>query len=154
MFSINDRVDVKGREMPVYGKITEILDKKAIVHFRIPRDPKNDICALCDWPGFLQICGNTGEVVCMRSGCGHGHGFEERDEIISLDKLINISTQRKKEEINKLLSNLRYKMYEIEIMLKSDKLTDFNQKAMIKEYEEFQNRIMNFFSIQDKDGAS
>ncbi len=110
MFNIGDTVDVKDRkDLSDYGKITQLLpDEKAVVHFRLRcKEKERNCCDKCRFPGLLSICGNTGEVVCMRSGCGHGHGFEERDEIIPVAKLINISEKRRDEEREKLLGKLK-----------------------------------------------
>ncbi len=112
MLNISDVVDVVGRNLTHYGRLDEILpNKEARVHFDTPRQPrKRGFCDECQMPGMLSIDGSTGEIVCMRTGCGHEHGFEGRDEIIPIGQLINISEQllgekkaKFKQEIVKLL---------------------------------------------------
>ena len=110
-FHVSDVVDVTERDLVVYGVISELLpDNKVTVHFKEPRYPKKcGICDACHWPGYLSMNAGTGEMVCMRSGCGHEHGFEERDEIISISKLRNISEERgeeKKKDFSVRLSTL------------------------------------------------
>ncbi len=108
MFKVGDIIDVKNRrDLIAYGNIKKFIDedgtKKAVIHFRLPREPKEfNVCDECDWPGFISVSGNTGERVCMKTGCGHGHGFEEREEIIAVDKLINISSKRKKKKLKEM----------------------------------------------------
>ena len=113
MFAIGDYVDVNDRKrtkFSVYGKITEINGDTAVVYFRIPRDPKKGTCEGCRWPGLLSMNGSTGEIECMRSGCGHSHGWEKRYEIIPLLKLINITEKRKIEKKKKTESDFRYNL--------------------------------------------
>jgi len=50
-------------------------DETADVKFNIPVTP--DKCARCGWPGLLSMNMTFGEVECMRSGCGHLHGFHD-----------------------------------------------------------------------------
>lgn len=108
MFKIGDIIDVKNRrDLTAYGEIKKFIDedgtKKAVIHFRLPREPKEfNMCEECGWPGFISVDGGTGERVCMKTGCGHGHGFEEREEIIALDKLVNISSKRKKKKLKEM----------------------------------------------------
>lgn len=104
MFKIGDIVDVKNRrDLTAYGRIRKFIDedgtKKAVIHFRLPREPKEfNTCDSCGLSFHISIDGSTGERVCMATGCGHGYGFEEREEIIALDKLENISLKRKKKK--------------------------------------------------------
>lgn len=114
VFEVNDYVDIARRtDLTAYGKITAINGENATVFFKLPRRSENptkgtwDTCEDCGWPGFLSVSGNTGELVCMKSGCGHGYGFEKRTEIIPLMKLINISTQYRNKEKRGLLSNMQ-----------------------------------------------
>jgi len=88
------------RDLTTYGTVSELRpDGRAVVHFRIPRQPKErGVCDYCRFPGLLSMNGATGEIVCMRSGCGHEHGFEERDEVILFDQLVNITTKRREEK--------------------------------------------------------
>jgi len=107
-FKIGTIVDVEGRDdLRAYGKITDIKDGAATVHFRQRRTEKRrGMCDSCNWPGFLSVSGNTGEIVCMRSGCGHGHGFYESDEIIPIAKLVNISAKQAAEKRKGMLERL------------------------------------------------
>lgn len=85
-------VDVPGRKLTHYGKITELLpNNEARVRMKTTGRPqKQGVCDKCGCPGMLSMNGGTGELVCMSSGCGHGHGFDERDEILSLEILIDV----------------------------------------------------------------
>ena len=62
---------------PVRGVVTSVFASGALasVRFRIPARPM--VCAECGSHAHLSVNGATGEIVCMRSHCGHGHGFEE-----------------------------------------------------------------------------
>ena len=109
MFNVKDLVGVPSRrDLTNYGTIEELRpDNKALVHFRTPRQPEErGCCDHCHWPGMLSQNGGTGEVVCMRSGCGHDHGFDERDEVLSLDLLVNITTKRQEEKKGKFRERL------------------------------------------------
>lgn len=108
MFNLKDLVDVPSRhDLTNYGVITELRPGKAVVHFRTPLEPKKrNVCDSCGWPGLLSVNGHTGEVVCMRSGCGHDHGFGERDEVLSLELLVNITTKRREEKKAKFRERL------------------------------------------------
>jgi len=108
MFKAGDVVDIKGRKLDYYGKILEIKDDKAVVHLKFVRHPEgrqNGICEHCGGPGFnFSMNAGSGEIKCM--DCDHEYGFEERDEVISLDKLTNITEKRnegKKQERKKAL---------------------------------------------------
>src|SRR3989344_3463049 len=107
-FKIGTIVDVQGRDdLRAYGKITVIKNGRATVHFQQPRTEKErHICDSCGWPGLLSINGGTGEIECMRSGCGHGHGFRESEEIIPIAQLINISAKRATEKRGGFLKEL------------------------------------------------
>ena len=96
MLKIGDMVDVADRQLTHYGRLDEILpNQEARVHLKKAREPKErNVCDACKFPGMLSVNGGTGEIVCMRSGCGHEYGFEERDEIIPIGQLINVSGQR------------------------------------------------------------
>ena len=111
MFNVKDLVDVPGRELTNYGRIRELRSGgRALVRFREPRQPKRgDCCDSCHFPGMLSQEVGTGEISCMRSGCGYQHGFDERNEMIALDLLVNITTKRrdeKKAEFRKRLAVL------------------------------------------------
>ena len=100
MFNVKDIVHVPSRRaLTLYGSITELHpDSKAIIIFWIPREPKErNACDECG-SATLSVNGSTGEIVCMRSGCGHEHGFKSREEVISLDLLVNITTKRQEEK--------------------------------------------------------
>lgn len=110
-FKAGDLVDVIGRRLTHYGKIIEITDDKAVVHIKATREPKRENCCDdCGWPGFLSMYGNTGEIVCMKSDCGYNHGLEERDEIIPLEKLINITVKRQIEKKEEFLREIHSKL--------------------------------------------
>ncbi|KKU50743.1 MAG: hypothetical protein A2633_01920 [Candidatus Sungbacteria bacterium RIFCSPHIGHO2_01_FULL_47_32] len=108
VFKVDDLVDVKDRnDLTHYGKIKKVMNDNALVHFKLTREPKQyNVCDSCGWPGFLSESGNTGEIECMKSGCGHGHGFEEREELISLEKLINMTALKEKEKMNVILKDI------------------------------------------------
>jgi hypothetical protein len=107
LFKVGDLVDVKNRgDLTHYGRVKALHDNKALVHFRMPRQPKNGCCDRCHSPGLLSEDFGTGEIVCMRSGCGHSHGFNQRDEKISLNLLVNITTKRHSEDKSKFRTRL------------------------------------------------
>src|SRR3989338_4399529 len=105
-FKIGTIVDVQGRDdLRAYGEITDIKNDRATVHFRQwLTEKRRGMCDSCNWPGFLSVNVGTGEIVCMRSGCGHGH--YESDEIIPIAKLVNISAKRATEERKGMLERL------------------------------------------------
>lgn len=126
-FKKNDVVYVEsGEPRGVLGKIEEVFEEenKAVVNFLIPRHPKNKIknilthlpdIEICDECGYatLTVTGERGnynygdeEIVCFRCGCGHGHGFEEKKIIVSLDRLCNITARRKNKERAKIMMTL------------------------------------------------
>jgi hypothetical protein len=106
-FNVNDLVDVRGRRLTNYGIVREVhANGKALVHFRTPRQPYEGRCEYCGFSGMLSNNGATGEVVCLRSGCGGEHGFDERDETIPLDLLINISAKQQEEKKAKFRDRL------------------------------------------------
>ncbi len=111
MFNKGDLVDVKERKLRAYGEVIETQGDEAVVHFCEPRHP--DKCAGCGFSHGLSMNGGTGEIVCMISGCGYEHGFEERDEIIKLEKLINITAQRKAKEKKEFLSKKKSQIHAI-----------------------------------------
>ncbi|MBI2030734.1 hypothetical protein HYT05_03860 [Candidatus Kaiserbacteria bacterium] len=118
-FAIGDIVDVTNRQLVAFGEIVALTETgevtgvegtEARVHFKDPRRPK--VCEACGWPFSLSQNMGTGEIECMRSGCGHGHGFEERDEVIPVYRLVNISAKKRAEkqaafkgEVERLLAN-------------------------------------------------
>lgn len=144
MFAIHDLVDVKDREqLPVYGKIVELQGEKAVVNFKIPRQPKT--CSGCGWPFNLSINGNTGEIECMRSGCGHRHGFEDRTEIIPLSQLINISAQRSAEKKRKMVEDLKGTILKIRSELavaeKEKLFTNDEKTKLLKALDVLEGRV-------------
>lgn len=112
MFNLNDLVNVPGRpDLTNYGTIMELRpDGKALVRFRTPRKPMEyGTCDDCGLPGMLSQNSSTGEIVCMSFGCGHEHGFVERDEELPLGTLVNITAQRRekrKEQFRARLNDL------------------------------------------------
>lgn len=111
MFHVKDLVDVPGRALTNYGRIRELRSGgRALVRFREPRQPEQSgCCDSCHFPGMLSQNAGTGEISCMRSGCGHEHGFDEHDELIAFDLLVNITMKRrdeKKAEFRKRLAVL------------------------------------------------
>ncbi len=109
MFKIGDIVGVVGGGFGVSGKIKELFpNETARVYFEIPnKSQERNICDKCGWPGNLSVNGGTGEIVCQRSGCGHGHGFQKRNKIFPLNQLINISEQRLNEKREDLKREIR-----------------------------------------------
>lgn len=109
-FRLNDLVeDVAGGRSPTNcGRIMELRpNSKALVHFRTPRQPKERrICDKCGLSGGLSRNGGTGEITCMRTGCGHDHGFDEHDEELPLDQLVNITAQSYDRRKNKFREEL------------------------------------------------
>ncbi len=94
-FNSGDLVDVQGRKLVAYGEITKIEGTKAVVHFNDPVLAQS--CARCGFPKLsLHICAD-GQIGCGH--CGHEHGFEDRDEIIEISKLINITEKRAAEKL-------------------------------------------------------
>ncbi len=59
---------------PIRGTLKSIKGEETVVEFRIPVRPF--VCADCGSPAHLSMNGASGTVVCLRSGCGHDHGFE------------------------------------------------------------------------------
>jgi len=100
-------VDVKGRtdltqrwgrdtELRHYGIVVELLEKnRALVRLRFPKNHGGK-CPHCG-STYASVDG-SGEISCSDGlGCGRDFGFDERGEVIPLDKLINISAQRNQE---------------------------------------------------------
>lgn len=103
MFKVGDLVDIRGRKLNYYGKILELRGEEAIVSLKFRREPEGGswgVCKNCGWPGFFSVNGGTGEIVCMKSGCGYEYGFKTTKEIIPISKLINV-TDKKREEAKK-----------------------------------------------------
>jgi hypothetical protein len=106
-----DLVDVRERELTHLGQFVEILpNQEARIHMKTAKEPKER--GVCDQCGSMNLSlnGGTGEITCIRTGCGHDHGFREWDEIIPVVKLINITERRReeakiefREEVKKML---------------------------------------------------
>jgi|SRR3989338_5794282 len=140
MFKAGDLVDINERnDLDFYGKISEIKDDKAVVHLKFVRHPKgreNGTCESCGCPGFFSVNSGTGEIVCMRTGCGHGYGFIERDEIVRLDKLINITEKRNEEKKQKRISEIKSCVNtakrEIEKAMKEGTITENDKDEILR----------------------
>ncbi len=79
-------IEIKpGRSGLGVGIIKKIEGGAALVEFEIPILPQR--CSKCGWPGFLSMHMNTGEVECMKPGCGHGQGFEKVITGVALERL-------------------------------------------------------------------
>jgi|SRR3989344_1710586 len=140
MFKVGDLVDVKRRsDLDYYGKITAINGNEATVKLKFVRHPEGrgrGVCEECGFPGGFSVNGGTGEIVCMRTGCGHEYGFIKRAEIIALDKLINISekmVQEKKEKIVlRISSKLRCAKNNLNKALKDGIISEEEKKDILK----------------------
>lgn len=91
----DDLVQVRGKEtLSYYGRVKEFLSNdRVIVGFKEPHQPQS--CGACGSPFALSVNAGTGEIVCMRSGCGHEHGYRHWDEVVDVsDVLENITNQR------------------------------------------------------------
>ena len=72
-----------------WGKVTDKSFSDWEVTYKIPRKPEEKgVCDKCKCPGRLSKNGGTGEIVCMRSGCGHEHGFNTATIRINEKKLV------------------------------------------------------------------
>ena len=124
MFNVEDVVDVPSRgDLTAYGTIRELLTHgRALVHFVIPRQEKER--NVCDDCGFRTLSRNvgTGEIVCMDSDCGHEHGFDERDEALSFDLLVNITNpeDKKKAEFCEQFTSLVQKGVDKQFLTQDD----------------------------------
>jgi len=127
VFQKRDIVDVKNSKMLAFGKIANIKGDKAVVHFREPRQP--EVCEECGIGIMLSVNASTGEIECLRSGCGHKHGFEERNETIPLSQLINITSIRKSEEKKRIRKDVTAILMKAK---KKDILEEKNIEKIIK----------------------
>lgn len=74
------------------GEIQSLVGTNhARVLFKKPQEVK--VCAACGSWFNLSKNGATGEITCMKSGCGHDHGFTEESHVVPLSHLKNISLQ-------------------------------------------------------------
>ena len=83
----------------VVGTVKKIEDDLVTVESKVPIIPAS--CIKCGWPGFLSLHANTGEIECLRSGCGHGQGFEKVLTNVPVEKLelyADYCDRKKKEE--------------------------------------------------------
>lgn len=76
------------------------------IMYKTPKQPKEKgICDKCKWPGMLSKNGGTGEIVCIRSGCGHDHGFDEVTNSIHESKLIlEPGTKSRRDFTNRIIT--------------------------------------------------
>jgi hypothetical protein len=54
--------------------LAEVNGKIAKIRFKIPNRPR--VCKACGGEYELSMNGGTGEIECMRTGCGYRHGFK------------------------------------------------------------------------------
>jgi hypothetical protein len=78
------------------GVVQTINDDKAEVLFEIPNTPK--VCGSCGFAGSLSVNRGTGEVECLRRGCGHGQGFRKVTTTIALNLLESWTTYTAKKQ--------------------------------------------------------
>jgi hypothetical protein len=95
------------------GTIVEIRGDIASVKFTVPRTP--DKCDKCGFLGILSVNHSSGQVECLRSGCGHEHGFEEVTKEIPLDQLIDTTGEKRQQKQfekkkEKLVTSLKGKL--------------------------------------------
>jgi hypothetical protein len=85
-FSEGDRVRITGSLEWRGGTFSRILPNgKAEVRLRRPKQVRS--CASCGAVASLSENASTGEIVCMRSGCGHEHGFDTIVDEFALEQL-------------------------------------------------------------------
>jgi hypothetical protein len=90
MVRMKDRVQINSRYSAGPGCLGLFVSKgkteqTATVCFRVPNTPH--VCEECESPLELSVNGATGEIVCMRTGCGHGHGFSPCEIDVPLSKI-------------------------------------------------------------------
>ncbi len=110
MFKVGDLVDMKGRKLNYYGKVVELKGEEAVVNLRFRNEPEggpSGVCKGCGWPGGFSVNGGTGEIVCMRSGCGYEYGFKTTKEIIPISELINMTDKKYEEAKKKFISEAK-----------------------------------------------
>ncbi len=75
-FTEGQRVKIaEGHPRWAFGTFSRLLaDGKAEVHFKRAREPV--VCQACGGIAHLSRNASTGEIVCMRTGCGEEHGFD------------------------------------------------------------------------------
>ena len=87
--AVNEIVGIPVPPFIQQGKVLAILpDNKVSVEYQLPRQPKED--GLCDHCSSISLSmnGATGEIVCMSTGCGHEHGFDEKVETFLVNKIV------------------------------------------------------------------
>jgi ribosomal protein L37E len=104
MFNLNDTVYVPDRRD--YGIIAKIERDKALVRFKIPRQPKTT--SVCDRCGStcLSVTGDKNEIVCASPGCGYKHGLDTREETFSFNLLDNLTEMIRKQAASNFRENL------------------------------------------------
>lgn len=106
MFQVTDKVKVVGPQAHLgSGRITNISDAVATVKFKIPNQP--NYCSDCGSPAHLSVNGGTGEVICMKSGCGYNHGFKEKVMNLNLAHLENLTVKSKLAEKERLYQQIK-----------------------------------------------
>lgn len=88
--SSKQRVDVTSRvscgsSCKGVVKSIDTQAQTAEVGYEIPNTPT--VCAECGSGAELSVSGNTGEVECLATGCGHGHGFKTVHVVVPLSQL-------------------------------------------------------------------
>lgn len=108
---VKDRADLTQQwgpstELRHYGIVIELLEKnRALVRLRFPKNHGGK-CPRCS--STYGSVNESGEIGCADGwGCGRGFGFDEREEVIPLDKLINITVQRDQEVKRELYDRIK-----------------------------------------------
>jgi len=92
VMNIGDKVFVNDDGIIQPGILLEwTSSEEAKIRFKKPNKP--DVCSDCGSP-TLSTNLFSGEVSCMRSGCGHKHGFEEYNETVLISQFIDPSKIR------------------------------------------------------------
>jgi hypothetical protein len=85
-FNEGDRVRITGSREWRGGEFSRLLPSgKAEVRLRRPRSVR--FCEACGAVASLSENATTGEIVCMKSGCGHEHGFDTIVDEFALEQL-------------------------------------------------------------------
>lgn len=85
-FNEGDRVRISDSQEWQAGTFSRLLPNgKAEVKLRSPKLVR--YCVACGAVASLSQNAATGEVVCMRSGCGHEHGFDTLVEEFEITQL-------------------------------------------------------------------
>lgn len=91
MVRMKDRVQINSRYSAGPGCLGLFVSKgkteqTATVRFKVPNTPTE--CEECGSSSDFSVNGATGEIVCMRTGCGHGHGFREVDISVPFSNIV------------------------------------------------------------------